>query len=185
MIKSKLKSPPQPHVHIWTMLKQKTETSHRPETLRNYWALTNDEKWFLDLLRRKEDRGGGSERTELRRLRRRSTAAGSMTEELMCSSVSTLQRLNVRRLSADRLWLWRDSQEDSPQLPLYCSLRSGGGGERRLRHHHQRSRSLPFYRQVTDAAVYWLKQTFSTDTYSSQTTASYDEMLLLVLHKWK
>lgn len=45
----------------------------------------------LDLLRRKEDRGGGSGLTELRRLRRRRTAAGAMTARWIPASASSVE----------------------------------------------------------------------------------------------
>lgn len=78
---------------------------------------------FLDLLRRKEVLGGGSEPVELSRPRRRRTD-GAMTEELMIDG-------DVLPLSCERtdskVSLRRNTQEDSPQLPLSCGLRLGGG----------------------------------------------------------
>lgn len=60
-------------------------SSHSPETQThiqnqsNDWWLT-DEKWFVDLLRTKEVRGGSSELTDPRRLRTMTTAGVMMVE---------------------------------------------------------------------------------------------------------
>ncbi len=59
---------------------------------------------------------------------------GGLKTEICSSSA-----LNVPTLSAERVWLWRDTPWDSPQLPVHCGPRSGGrrrreeGGGRRRR----------------------------------------------------